>query len=240
MLGELLEISIDCEEVLDSLDFWQRAGFTTAPVGDVWPHRYGVVTDGRICLGLHDFRFPSPSLTFVTPELGRRVEEIEARGVEMAFRKLGADEFNEAGFHDPSGQTVCLLEARTFSPPPDHAGSLLGHFRALRRRSRDPEMACRFWESLGVIQVPGEGLGEVSGNGFNLQFDPTSREVELVFEDPDPAARAEALEPRGIDFRVAGKDRTATAPDGLVIRITPPEEEAPAEAVSPEDTPDAD
>ncbi|MCP1728162.1 hypothetical protein J2T60_002162 [Natronospira proteinivora] len=222
MLGKLLELSIDCENVLDSLHYWQGLGFDSIPVGDVWPHKYGVMSDGRLCLGLHDYRFPSPSLTFVTPELPTRVAQLEADGIELAFSKLGPNQFNEAGFFDPSGQTVCLLEARTFSPPPFQQDSfaLPGYFRALRRRSRDPEAAATFWESLGLMRSPDEdGVTEVCAEGFNLQFDQGGPEVCLVFETPELEARAAKLEYDGHNIRREKESLVIPAPDGLSLML---------------------
>ncbi|MDQ2069793.1 hypothetical protein [Natronospira bacteriovora] len=219
-LGRLLELSIDCEAVLDSLHFWQGLGMESIPVGDTWPHRYGVMSDGRLCLGLHDYRFPSPSLTFVTPELPGQVERLRKRSIRLDFCKLGPNQFNEAGFTDPSGQTVCLLEARTFSPPPleGESFSLLGHFRALRRRSRDPEADAAFWEALGMIASPdADGVSEVCAEGFNLQFSRQGPAVALVFETPDLEARAAKLEYDGHNLTHRGDAVELAAPDGLAL-----------------------
>lgn len=226
MLGRLLEISVDCAEVLDSLEFWRGLGFGMLETGDTWQHRYGVASDGQLCLGLHDFRFPSPSLTFVTPRLRETVEHLEAGGIDFEFRKLGADEFNEAGFFDPTGQIVTLLEARTFSPgaPGDLADSMLGHFRAVRRRSNDAEQARSFWGRLGALEY---GEDEIAGDGFNLQFRPDSAAVELVFEHPAPAELAERLERAGYRTRAEGEDFLLDAPDGLRVRVIPEETAGP-------------
>lgn len=226
MLGRLLEISIDCEAVLDSLHFWLDLGFESIPVGDTWPHRYGVVTDGRLFLGLHDFRFPSPSLTFVTPQLPSQVEALSRHGIDFAFRKLGTDQFNEAGFHDPAGQTVCLLEARTFSPPAfEHDGfALPGHFRGLRRRSHDPDRAAAFWESLGLMPSPDEGpVSELCSDGFNLQFSRTGPDAALVFETPDLDARTAKLEFDGHQAVRRDGEVEIAAPDGLTLILQSPE-----------------
>ena len=69
MLGRFLEFSLAAPDVQASLDFYLSLGFSSAEVGDAWPHPYAVVTDGRICLGLHQEPIPAPSLTFVKPDL---------------------------------------------------------------------------------------------------------------------------------------------------------------------------
>jgi hypothetical protein len=72
---------------------------------------------GRLHIGLHRYDFDSPALTFVLPELAAKLPHIERNGISFAFRKLGTDEFNEAGIVAPDNQMVTLLEARTYSPP---------------------------------------------------------------------------------------------------------------------------
>lgn len=230
MLGRLLEISVDCGEVLESLEFWRGLGFSLLPTSDTWKHRYGVASDGHLYLGLHDFRFPSPSLTFVTPRLRETVEQLEQEGIHFEFAKLSPDEFNEAGFFDPTGQIVTLLEARTFSPPsPGETGqSLLGHFRAVRRRSTAPADARDFWGRLGALEY---GEDEIAGDGFNLQFRPDSAAVELVFESPTPADRAGRLVQAGFRIRPEGEDQILEAPDGLRVRMVPEESTAGPETL---------
>ena len=53
MLGRFLEVSVHAPDILESLAFYERLGFTQAPVGETWSHPYAVVTDGRLFIGLH-------------------------------------------------------------------------------------------------------------------------------------------------------------------------------------------
>jgi catechol 2,3-dioxygenase-like lactoylglutathione lyase family enzyme len=155
MLGRFLEVSVHAPNALESLEFYQKLGFSPAEVGETWSHPYGVVTDGRIFIGLHEYEFPSPSLTFVKPDLYRHLEPLEGLGIEFAFRKLGDNVFNEAGFRDPNGVMVTLLEARTFSPPARDPGEVseCGYFSEFGVPSADPDAAKQFWEQLGFVAV---------------------------------------------------------------------------------------
>ena len=153
MLGNFLEISVHSEDVLESLRFYEKLGFTSVRANDTWPHPYGVVTDGRCYIGLHAFRFPGPSLTFVAPGLRGRVEALEAAGAGFEFLKLGDDEFHELGFFLPDEQMVTLLEARTFSPPPVDAiaPALTGFFAEYRIPVEDRETAREAWLRFGLL-----------------------------------------------------------------------------------------
>lgn len=54
MPGRFHEISVATPDIGASIDFYQALGFWQASTGDAWPHRYGVITDGRMVLGLHE------------------------------------------------------------------------------------------------------------------------------------------------------------------------------------------
>jgi hypothetical protein len=203
MLGDFLELSVDCEDVLGTVRFFEALGFTHLPTGDTWSHAYAVVSDGHINLGLHDYRFPSPSLTFVLPDLRRHVEALEATGVTFEFVKLAADEFNEAGFLTPEGQIVTLLEARTFPPPAMPPGpTLCGHFRELRLPCAAPAESAPFWERLGFVAMnDGDGTLLIrTGLSVRLRRAALAARPVMVFADPEMPALIEKLRFDGWTF----------------------------------------
>lgn len=185
MLGRFLEVSLATPEVRASLDFYTKLGFTQAEVGDAWPHPYAVVTDGRICLGLHQHSIPAPSMTFVKPGLLRHLDALEQLGVEFEFRHLGNDVFNEVGWLDPSGHLVRLVEARTFSPskrlPLD--SSQCGYFLEIALPTPDAAAAKNFWERLGFV-----GIDETDGRLPHVSC--TSDTIDLGLYDPSHLRRA--------------------------------------------------
>ncbi len=65
MLGEFLEISVPTSDILESLGFYKALGFSELKVGDIWPHKYAVVSDGHLCICLHDRDVDGPTLSFV-------------------------------------------------------------------------------------------------------------------------------------------------------------------------------
>lgn len=205
MLGDFLEISVHSENVLESVQFYERFGFTQIVGNDTWKHPYGVVTDGRCFIGIHAFRFPGPALTFVAPALRRRVEELEAAGAEFEFLKLGDDEFHELGFFLPDEQMITLLEARTFSPPP--AGippSLAGFFAEYRIPVEDEQAAAERWLRFGLLE--NEPVDDLHGGmslcwtGLNVGLSESRRlrQPALVFHVPHLGERVDLLEQRGI------------------------------------------
>lgn len=208
MLGRFLEVSIHAPDILESLAFYEGLGFSQATVGEAWSHPYAVVTDGRLFIGLHRYEFPSPALTYVQPDLLRNLEGIEAAGIELAFRRVGGDVFNEAGFADPNGQMVALLEARTFSPPQRaaHAVSRLGWFEEFALPVRDLDASRDFWERLGFVaaeesEEPCSRAG-LTSDSLNVGLWRTSHldAPALVFKEPDMAERIARLREADMEF----------------------------------------
>jgi catechol 2,3-dioxygenase-like lactoylglutathione lyase family enzyme len=235
VLGRFLEISVHAPDILESLAFYERLGFTQAQVGEAWSHPYAVITDGRLFIGLHQYEFPSPSLTYVQPDLMHHLDRLEQLGIELAFRRLGADVFNEAGFTDPDGQMIALLEARTYSPP-DRAGnqtSRLGWFEELALPVRDLQASADFWERLGFVPLeesddPYPRIG-LTSDTLNVALVRTGalETPALVFAEADMADRIRRLREGGIEFsrnlpRMLDPERNALlkAPEGTLLLLT--------------------
>lgn len=158
MFGRFHEVSVETRDIRASIEFYEQLGFSQCETGDIWSHPYGVVTDGRLVIGLHEYRFASPSLTFVRAELARQLEVLEARGLEIAFRRMGEDVFHEFGLRDPDGHMLTLLEARTYSPSArtrDEA-SLCGDFVEFSLTSGDFGKSREFWEAAGFVATSGD------------------------------------------------------------------------------------
>src|SRR4030095_4585105 len=153
MLGRFLEVSVHTPEVRASLAFYESIGFVQATVGEVWTPPYAVVTDGHLYIGLHGSGIPSPSLTWVRPDLASHAAELEALGIKFDFVRFGEEAFHELGFSDPSGHTITLLEARTFSPlEVGHAPTTaIGYFEEFGLPTTDGAAAIAFLGRLGRL-----------------------------------------------------------------------------------------
>jgi catechol 2,3-dioxygenase-like lactoylglutathione lyase family enzyme len=222
MLGTFLELSVWSRDIVASVAFWESLGFEHGTVGDTWNHRYAVLSDGRLVLGLHEYEFDSPSLTWVRPQLAAALPAFTARGIHFEFAKTGRDEFNEAGFRDPAGQLVTLLEARTWSQTFDvsRPAALPGHFREYRYPARDPAATVDFWERLGLIADAAPDGPRAVGSRISLAPRAGAAGPELVFEHIDLREAAAALTARG-QMPVPASDGglLLRAPDGLALRI---------------------
>jgi hypothetical protein len=231
VLGRFLEYSLATPDIRASLDFYLELGFSSAEVGDAWPHPYAVVTDGRICLGLHQAAIPAPSLTFVKPDLLKHLDGLEQKGIEFEFRRLGNEVFNEVGWFDPTGQLVRLIEARTFSPSkrPANETSRCGYFLEIAFPAGDRELAKAYWEDFGFVgmEESGDRMPHIACTSdfidLGLYHPGDLRRASLRFEVDDVGGALAHLADQGI---VPGGE----LPPGL--RATPA-----AVLVAPEGTP---
>lgn len=231
MLGRFLEFSLATPDVRASLDFYTRLGFSQAEVGEAWPHPYAVVTDGRICLGLHQGAMAAPSMTFVRPDLLKHLHVLEELGLEFEFRRLGNDVFNEVGWFEPSGQLIRLIEARTFSPSERRATdtSRCGYFSEISLPAAHLETAKAYWERLGFVAMDeaDDPLPHVSC---------TSDHIDLGLYDPTVLRRSTLR--FGVDDMAATLARLAEI--GVQPSRAPPSPLTPASAAllfAPEGTP---
>lgn len=206
--GRFLEFSIATRDIRASVQFYEDLGFRQLLTGDIWLHRYGVLTDGRLVIGLHERRGADFSITFVQPELASHVTEWKAAGFEPLIERLGENDFHEVQLQDPSGTDITSLEARTFSPgvgEPGSAQAPCGRFMACSIPALEPADTQQYWERAGCIaheplELPYEHRPMI-GKGFELAlhrpglFD---RPI-LTFRDPKMDVRVRQLEARGIE-----------------------------------------
>ena len=237
MLGRFLEVSVRAADVPASLAFYESLGFVQAVTGDARPHAYAVVTDGRLCLGLHGAGDDEPTLTWVHPDLATHASRLAALGIELEFARLGAEQLHEIGFLDPAGQRLTLLEARTFSPPAAPAShSQLGYFEEFGIPTSDPERSAAFWDALGLVAF--EPVSEpfarvvVAGRDLNVGlYDLDLRTPVLTFSATDMSERIARLRARGLKFAgrlprgmSAREHAMLIAPEGTCLLLTTGEE----------------
>lgn len=237
MLGRFLEYSVATPDIQASLDFYTRLGFSQAEVGDTYAHPYAVVTDGRICIGLHQKASAAAALTFVKPELLKHLAALEGLGVDFEFRHLGNHVFNEVGWFDDSGGLIKLVEARTFSPAKraGHDTSRCGYFLEIALPTPDRVAANTRWEGFGFVGIdePHGRLPHIACTSDTVDiglYDPASlRRPCLRFEADDVGGTLAHLAEHGISssgelppaLRGAPAAMLA-APEGTLLLITAP------------------
>jgi catechol 2,3-dioxygenase-like lactoylglutathione lyase family enzyme len=237
LLGTFHEFSVAVEDVRAGVEFYERLGFTQATTTDTYTHPYGVLSDGRLFIGLHQRNGPSPTLTFVRPGVAQSVPAYERAGIELTACRIGEEVFNELAFLDPCGQAVAVLEARTYSPVDRDATepSLCGDFAEVSLPVTDFARAQAFWEPLGFVaadeaQHPYAHL-TLTSDHLDLAFHQPRlcERPMLVFRDADLPARLALLRERGVSFAATPRALTTAAallqgPDGTPLLLLPAED----------------
>jgi len=234
VLGKFHEISVETPDIAGSVAFYERLGFTHCGTTDTWQHPYGVMTDGKLFLGLHQFKFPSPTLTYVHANVAAHAHLIEKHGVELAWKRVGDDAFNELGFFDPSGQAVRVQEAPTHFSGERERGetSLCGDFAEFSLPAGEFQPMRAFWEPLGFValdesETPYLRMSMTSDHLDLAVHRPRTLDVPmLVFAAPDMGERIERLRalgcemsgelPRGLDPRHSA---LLAAPEGTNLLL---------------------
>jgi hypothetical protein len=104
LLGKFLEVSVYAPDIPASLEFYESLGFVQASTGETWSHPYAVITDGRLCIGLHQGqlrRRPSPGCCRTLRSTPRN----SMNSASLSSSRVSTSEaFHEVGFLDPSGR----------------------------------------------------------------------------------------------------------------------------------------
>ncbi len=235
MIGRFHEVSVHAPDLLASLAFYERLGFTQVTAGEAFAYPYAVVADGRLAIGLHGNELPqSPLLSFVLPGLLEHLATLERRGIEILDRRLGNDVFNEASL-EAGGQALRLLEARTHSPTSLGPGetSRLGWFEEYALPVGDLKVAEAAFERLGFVPAeegdePYPHIGMTSDTlNVALLGAGSLKRPALVFTDAAMHTRIAELRESGIDFARrppagldAAKHALLVAPEGTQLLLT--------------------
>lgn len=206
-IGHFLEFSIRAPDLLESVHFYKTLGFVELPITDVWPHKYAVVSDGELNIGLHDREFESPAITFVQPDLAKHARAMADHGFDFSFLHLGEEQFNELGLHDRDGHMVTMLEARTFNLREEaEKNSACGRFFELTLPVRETLHSAQFWAPIApnLLEMREEPTTHmrfsVAGVAIGLSESIALRGPSLCFKCPDRHGLMGLLEQRGMSF----------------------------------------
>ena len=203
MLGRFLEYSVRTSDILGSYAFYLALGFTGVDGSEAFGYRYGVVTDGRIAIGLHEAQVPDLALTFVRNDLAAHARALQAAGLVPDHARLGEDHLHELTLPAPDRTWLRLIEARTFSPLGRNSPSQLGWFEELAVPTQDTPLATAYYETLGFVSTPGEQrtVLAIDGLTIGLTMSGASTRQTLCFATPAVDEVADRLKRLGIGAR---------------------------------------
>jgi len=227
-LGRFLEFSVRAPEILESLNFYKMLGFVELEIGDMWSHKYAVVSDGELNIGLHDRDFDAPAITFVQQDLAKHARSMADHGFDFSFMQLGEDAFNEIRFPDRDGHNIGMLEARTFHASEDAENdSACGSWFEMTLPVRDALRAAQFWAPIAptLLEMREEPTThmrfEADGVPLGLSESIALEGPSLCFKCPDRHGLMALLEQRGMDFEkfpgFEGAFVAIRAPEGTTL-----------------------
>jgi hypothetical protein len=224
MLGRFLEFSVVTPDIMESLNFYKQLGFQELEGGDVWQHKYVVVSDGELCIGLHDRDLQSPALTFVHQEIAKEARSMTDHGFDFAYLKIADDSFNELGFMDRDGHLITMIEARTFSKPDeDLNNSLCGRWFEVTLPVKDTLRAGRFWAPLApeLLQMREEPTTHMRFNAAGMSL---GLSESIALDGPSLCFRCEDREAVWISLAKNGfTHKEFPGFEGAFMSVTAPE-----------------
>jgi hypothetical protein len=229
-IGRFLEFGVAAPDILESLHFYKILGFTELETADVFPHKYAVVSDGELSIGLHEREFDSPAVTFVQQDLAKHARSMADHGYDFRFLRLDEDVFNELGFRDRDSHAVAMVEARTFHMTEEAENdSACGSWFELSLPVKDTVRAAQFWAPIAptllemreepTIHMRFDASGVALGLSESIALDGPS----LCFRNPDRQGLMALLQQHGFTFKkfpgFEGAYVAITAPEGTTLYV---------------------
>jgi hypothetical protein len=227
-IGRFLEFSVQTPNILESLGFYKSLGFTELESNDVYSHKYAIVSDGELNIGLHDTEFDSPAVTFVQQDLAQHARSMTKHGYDFDYLRLDEDVFNELGFRDLDGHAVTMVEARTFHLKEEAENdSACGNWFELTLPVRDTVRAARFWAPIApmLLQMREEPTihmrFDATGVALGLSESIALKAPSLCFRSPERHTLMALLDQGDFQYEqfpgFEGAFVGITAPEGTML-----------------------
>ncbi|MEO1036343.1 MAG: hypothetical protein AAFX44_12370 [Pseudomonadota bacterium] len=227
-MSRFLEFAVASEDILGSLAFYRQLGFTELPTSDGIARGYAVVSDGDICIGLHEPTDALPSVRLVQANVRRFVIDLATQNVEFNAVHIGEEELHRASLRGPFGNTVTWIEARTFSPPEEGTPySVLGRFLEVTLPVGELYEAARFWAPfadnvVGEADDPPHMRMQIGSTKVGLCELPQSAEPMLTFLVENKPELNERIERYGFSLErpnTGANLMTLRAPEGTILAL---------------------
>lgn len=108
-IGKLAEMTLPVPDLADAVLFWTKFGFEALHTAQI-PHRYAIVSDNMLVLGLHESSQPTISLTYFAPDMADRIAALKTAGIPMrAIEADAAGTVKSGSLMSPEGMVFFLL-----------------------------------------------------------------------------------------------------------------------------------
>lgn len=207
-IGRFLEFSVHTPDILESLHFYRSLGFVELEIGDLLTHKYAVVSDGELAIGLHERPDVPACITFIQQDLAKHARNMTDHGFDFDYMQLNEDAFNELRFTDRDGHAITMLEARTFNISEEaEVDSICGRWFELALPVRDTLRAAQFWAPIApqLLEMREEPTTHMrfaaDGLPLGLSESIALDGPSLCFKCDDKTALIEHLHTMGANFK---------------------------------------
>jgi len=190
LLGDLCQISLSCDNLEESLSFYQKLHFSILTIHTEATVPWALISDGTQLYMLSEHDFPSPSLTFYGPSLPERIKKFRESGIKFEPIYNQKKQMTSAVLTQPAELNVTLInyDSDLISKPQKHSEFFLGSFDQIRIPTRDITQSGVFWKKLGFTVQDNEGIVTevtyVHHTGLQLGFfpDSLSRKPVIIYK----------------------------------------------------------
>jgi catechol 2,3-dioxygenase-like lactoylglutathione lyase family enzyme len=109
-LGIFGELATPVKDLEEEMDFYKNLGFQVNKMEGPYP--WAIAVDGKSVIGLHQTSdFTEPAITYFAKEMGSKIGQLKAAGVEgfEVFGGTGGNNENNQVLHSPEGQQLFLF-----------------------------------------------------------------------------------------------------------------------------------
>lgn len=169
ILGDVTAFTITTPDPEQSLAFYQKLGFSELFRSD-FPFPLIQISDGAIQIMLRKDNTPYIALTYYVLNIDAVVADLEAKGIEFAYRPSKADAITRYlikspdgltvslvgminGFAQPAGPTMLKMDQKDYFNPEKYVNKACGMFGEFAHPVTDLEQSLAFWEKLGFKSV---------------------------------------------------------------------------------------
>lgn len=151
LLGESTRLVLSSKDVIQSMAWWSRVGFTPTPGNTSRPDSAITMSDGQLTITLVKDPLPTPILMFATPNIQMLKDSLDSLQIATTFDVRGPS-FGELRLLSPSGLHMAVRPAASERRVPTSGDSniVCGKFMELSVSVTDFPLKRerRYWETL--------------------------------------------------------------------------------------------
>ncbi len=224
ILGEYTRVVLSCKNVVQSMAWWTRLGFTPLPDGNSRPDSAITLTDGQIIITLVKDALPSPILMFASADIRRLKDSLESMRVGVTFDVQGPT-LRELRLLSPNGIHISVRPApqERAHPLSKEPNTVCGMLTEISVATPYLKQEVQYWDILefttvqsGVAPYPFANVsdGKVT---IGIHENRDIKSVAFTYFAPDMKERIDRLSKLGFTFIDEYKDQAGATEHAFLL-----------------------